>query len=787
MNANEKIKNLERSLAREKAARKSAENMLEQKSKELFDFSEALKQSNQQLQQLLTEKTSELEGVFSNIIDAYVVMDISGNVLRMNEPANELLGFSISENINLLDLVHPDYKEYTELAFKQLFKTGTFSHYKAVIITKAKEEKIVEINASIIYDLHGKPKAAQGIVRDITQETERKIELKEQKIELDIIVDNSPIGIALITPGTKGFVKVNAAFCNMLEYSMDELLNIDVSAITHPDDTQESIEYLKKLASGDFDTFKIEKKYLTKTGKTIWARTSVSAVRENSGKIKFQVAVIEDISNEISSKQKIKESEERLSNLVANLQTGVLLEDEFRNVVLANEMCCSMFEMGVSPEELIGSNLNGSNEAYMDYFKKPQQFLSRLEEVLAKKTRVIGEELELKDGRVLERNYTPIFVDDIYRGHLWSFNDITLQKNYKDGLRAQKEKYSSIIANMNLGLLEVSNECIILLANQSFSDLSGYSERELLGKSADKLFNYREKGCHGSNNFLNLGVALSEPFEIKIRDKSGKKKFWLVSGAPNFDAQGNQSGFILIHLDITNQKLLEIQKEKLLISLEKQNEQLNEYAHIVSHDLKSPLRNISALLSWTKEDFKEKLSEESFTNLDLMQNKLEQMDHLIENILEYSSIDSDVIRNEKVDLNQLLEEVLAILYIPEHIKVIIKQPLPIINADATRIQQAFQNLIGNAVNYIDKEKGLVEIDYSENKTHYVFSVKDNGMGIAPENHEKIFTIFRSLGDNEKSSGIGLSIVKKVVELYKGKIWLESKMNSGTIFYFSLHK
>ena len=170
-----------------------------------------------------------------------------------------------------------------------------------------------------------------------------------------------------------------------------------------------------------------------------------------------------------------------------------------------------------------------------------------------------------------------------------------------------------------------------------------------------------------------------------------------------------------------------------------------------------------------------------------MQNKVEKMDLLIENILKYSSIDSDILVEENIDLNQLVHTIKELIYIPPHINLKIISNLPTIKADKTRLQQVLQNLISNAANYIDKEHGLIEIDYSETKTHYIFSVKDNGVGIAKEHHEKIFKIFSSLSNFEKSTGIGLSIVKKVVDLYKGKVWLESEVNVGTTFFFSIKK
>jgi len=779
-----KVRELERFLLQEKQARKLAEEKLQSKTEELDILSNHLNQSNRKLKQLLRERDLEMESFISNMTDAYVVMDIDGWVLQMNNASEDLLGFERSEKINLVQIVHPEYRKYTANAFEELTRNGSFANYKALIKTKDGEEKIVQINANIVYDVKGKVKAAQGIVRDITEETKRKEQLREQKKQLDVIVNSSPLGMALIKPGTTQFIKVNKAFCKLLGYTEQEFLDLNIREITHGYDHHMMNGHYERLENNETEDFTVVKQYYTKNKDIIWAKTSVSVVRDERKNIKYQIATIEDITKEIEAKQQLRESENRLASLVKNLQTGVLLEDEHRNVLLANTKCCQLFEMNTTPEKLEGTNLEGSAEDFMNYFKHPDQFMQRMKILLDRKVKVVGEELELADGRIIERNYTPVYTDNVYKGHLWSFNDITLQKSYKENLQAQKEKYSNIIANMNLGLIEISNEGTILLVNQSFLDLSGYQESELLGKSARDLFGYKTN-IPGKDLFLNMRDFSSKPIEIRTRTKEGRRKFWMVSGTPHNDMNGVQQGYILIHLDVTAQKNLEFQKERLLMNLERQNEQLNEYAHVVSHDLKSPLRNISTLLEWTKEDFKAQLGEESLRNLDLMQNRVEKMDHLIENILKYSSIDSDLVDNRKVDLNEAVGEVVKMLYVPKHIDICYLKPLPVIKADATRMQQLFQNLIGNAITYIDKEKGKIELDYTKDNTGYTFSIRDNGVGIAKEDFEKIFKIFRHLGSHSKSSGIGLSIVKKIIDLYRGDIWLESTVGQGTIFYFSL--
>ncbi len=163
------------------------------------------------------------------------------------------------------------------------------------------------------------------------------------------------------------------------------------------------------------------------------------------------------------------------------------------------------------------------------------------------------------------------------------------------------------------------------------------------------------------------------------------------------------------------------------------------------------------------------------------------MDHLIDGILTYSKVDAEHCLKELVDLNDVVQNCINIIHIPETISVKIENQLPIINADKFRMQQLFQNLISNGVNYIDKPKGEVVIGSYEEENAYVFFVKDNGIGIAKEHQEKIFKIFQSFSELASSTGIGLSIVKRIVDNYNGLISVESELKKGTTFYVTLPK
>lgn len=266
-------------------------------------------------------------------------------------------------------------------------------------------------------------------------------------------------------------------------------------------------------------------------------------------------------------------------------------------------------------------------------------------------------------------------------------------------------------------------------------------------------------------------------------------KFYKLPENDTFE-QGDLDGLKLVEF-INNQtkEIIEInkQREKLLAELEFQNQELNDYAHMVSHDLKSPLRSIDALTLWLKEDYGEKLGKQGGGSIDLIRTNVEKMDTLISGILDYSTITKNQTTLYDVDVNKLVKHTISIMFLPENITVNKVNTLPVVKGDKYRLQQLFQNLIDNAIKYNDKANGLIEIGVIDANKFWQFYVKDNGKGIETAYFNKIFKTFQKLENNPNSSGIGLSIVKKIVSLYGGKVWLESEIQKGTTFYFTLKK
>ncbi|MEP7168418.1 MAG: ATP-binding protein [Bacteroidota bacterium] len=244
----------------------------------------------------------------------------------------------------------------------------------------------------------------------------------------------------------------------------------------------------------------------------------------------------------------------------------------------------------------------------------------------------------------------------------------------------------------------------------------------------------------------------------------------------------------LLKNESTKRKEAETRLKEYLNDLEKINKELDQFTYVVSHDLKAPLRAISSLTSFLEEDLCEKLNDESKENLLLLKNRVARMENFINGLLEYSRAakSSNV---ETVETGVLINEIIGWLDCPDHIKIRTQGIFPVLKTDRIKIEQVLSNLITNAIKYNNKKEGTIEIGCNDFEDWTQFYIQDNGPGIEKQFHDKIFELFHTLESRDivESTGIGLAIVKKIIEDHGGKIWVESEPGNGTRFTFTYPK
>jgi len=223
---------------------------------------------------------------------------------------------------------------------------------------------------------------------------------------------------------------------------------------------------------------------------------------------------------------------------------------------------------------------------------------------------------------------------------------------------------------------------------------------------------------------------------------------------------------------------------RLARALEVSNRELDQFAYAASHDLKAPLRGIANLSQWIEDDLADRFTDEARENMRLLRGRVHRMEGLIDGILQYSRAGRVQERTERVDVGRLVEEVVDLLAPPPEVVFQVGPGLPVLETERLPLQQVLMNLIGNAVKYARVAEPRVEVAAEDRGDAWELRVSDNGPGIAPEYHDRIFGIFQTLQsrDEVEGTGIGLSIVKKVVESRGGRVWVESEEGAGATFH-----
>jgi PAS domain S-box-containing protein len=353
-------------------------------------------------------------------------------------------------------------------------------------------------------------------------------------------------------------------------------------------------------------------------------------------------------------------------------------------------------------------------------------------------------------------------------------------------LQQSKERYRSLIEATTQTVWIASPEGEMVGPQPGWAALTGQSQEQYQGHGWT-LAVHPDDRAH-TTTLWSEAVRSGELFvcEHRVRRHDGEWRYFRAKSTPVREPDGSIREWFGVHTDVTDKKLVEVERERLIAELKRSNEDLDQFAYVTSHDLKAPLRGIANLSQWVEEDLADKISEEGREQMRLLRGRVHRLEALINGILSYSRAGRIRERLETVNVGQLAREVVELLAPAAAVQVSIPANLPTIEAERVPLQQVLMNLLSNAIKHANKSDPRVSITCSESRDGYSFMVKDNGPGINPAFHQRIWIIFQTLEPRDKveATGIGLSIVKKIVESRGGRVWIDSVPGAGAEFHFS---
>jgi PAS domain S-box-containing protein len=379
---------------------------------------------------------------------------------------------------------------------------------------------------------------------------------------------------------------------------------------------------------------------------------------------------------------------------------------------------------------------------------------------------------------------------------------LCLFKNLEQDLLASNTLIQAIGSNVVDGVITLTQQGKIETFNQAAAKMFGYESDEVIGENlmillTECLQSEHQEKSNAQTDFQTLcNIELDRPWQTKGNRKIGQPFPIEIS----LSKMQFNDHLIAIIRDVTESqqakenlqtradelarlsKVLAITNE----ALGSKNQELEQFAYVTSHDLKAPLRAIANLSEWIEEDLQGKLPAENQRQMTLLRSRVYRLEALINGLLEYYRAGRTKVTTETVDLNLLLAEIIDSLDPPATLKIEIAPGMPTLQTKKLPLSQVFSNLISNAIKYNDRSDGYIRISAQDRDKFYEFAVVDDGLGIAPEHQDKVFTIFQTLQsrDQKESTGIGLAIVKKIIETEGGEISLESQLGEGSTFRFT---
>jgi PAS domain S-box-containing protein len=734
---------------------------------------------------------------------AIIATNLDGVIIEFNKGAEIMLGYSSEE---ILDkhtpmLFHdaPEVEERTTeinlrydagitpgfITFIYKNKIGLQNSAEWTYIHKSGKRFKVLLSITTLRNTQGQTIGYLGTAQDITE----KKAAEEKQHTAETIIANSPSVLFKWLPNDSWTVKyVSANVKHVLGYSSLDFSTNQVKYVhlIHPDDLEIILTITNETLEKDLDKMTLEYRLKHRDGHYIWVMEQTYVMRNAQQEVSFFEGVITDISRRKVAEEQLKESELRYELAVQGTSAGIW---DWLDVNGKEQWWSARFY------ELLGYDFN-EIPASVDTFRTflhpddRELLLEKVDRHFKQNTPFLIEyRFKTKSGKYkwfLGSGQLYRDAEGNPKRMVGSVIDIDFKKKNEELLAKSEERFRLLIEAASDVFYNTDHVGRFTYCNDVAATVTGYDKDELLTMRYIDLIRHDYKS-NAAKFYVNQLKSKTERtyFEFPILTKTGETR-WIGQNVQIIYTNGQFKGIQAVAREITDLKNTQLKLQEHAVDLERINKELDQFAYVVSHDLKSPLRGISNLTEWIKEEMEPHLTAETIKNFDLLKSRVFRLEQFINGLLQYSRAGRKVITTKMVNTIQLVDSVLEFAQVPNHVK--IEKNIENLNfkTDVISLEQVLNNLISNAIKYNISEHPYVFIGCQKQRNSLLFTIKDNGMGIEPQYHNKIFQIFQTLEsrDNYESTGIGLAIVKKILDEKNGTIQVKSTLGEGSTFEFN---
>ena len=733
-----------------------------------YEAEEALKEGEKKYKYLFDQ----------NPVPMWIFDEKTLEFLEVNKAAIYHYGYSYEEFLGMtIKDIRPE--EDIEILKKKMSEERDEFHAAGIWRHKKKNGDVIFVDLMAHLIEYDGRSARLVLATDVTLRKEAEDELRK----LSRAIEQSPVSI-IITNKTGEIEYVNPKFSKLTGYSNSEAIGENPRFLKSGSTSKdEYIDLWKTISSGG--EWHGEFRNRKKTGEEYIELASISPIVNKNGEITHYLAIKEDITD----RKKVENDLHKFLMGIENSSDAVFITDLNGTIEFVNPAFEQIY--GYLRSEVLGKTPRILKSGLI-----PSEGYKYFWDSLLAGNSVNGElKNKTSDGRVIdiEASNNPILDEKgKIRGFISINRDITKRKQIEVALKISEEKYRKIFENVQDVFYQADINGLTIDVSPSIYRITGYYPEELLGKPISVLYENPEHRIELINQIEKEGEVWD--FEVRMKTKEGGLKYVSLNTHKLFDTDGNQIGLEGSARDITERKKIEIELVNAKEKAEESDRLKTAFLNNISHEIRTPMNAISGFTSLLIESESSPADKAYFA--ETIQNGTDQLLSIINDIVDISSITAKIIKKDITRVN-VFNTLISVTdqFNPraseKNIQLKFNQQLHDrrveIMTDQTKLFKIISNLISNAIKFT--YTGTIEVGYNVKDNNLEFYVSDTGIGIAPENHEKIFATFyqveSTLSRKFEGTGLGLSICKSYIEHLGGKIWLTSKQNEGTVFYFSL--